>query len=89
MWPRHPAVGGEAGVAQLVERLTCNEDVAGSTPVTGSKVTGSVTGSKVTGSVTGSKEPQAREPAAGGVLRTPRVGVEGGTLDQPPLGGLP
>ena len=25
-----------AGVAQLVERLTCNEDVAGSTPVTGS-----------------------------------------------------
>lgn len=26
----------EAGVAQLVERLTCNEDVAGSTPVSGS-----------------------------------------------------
>src|SRR5689334_2647193 len=26
-----------AGVAQLVERLTCNEDVAGSTPVTGSE----------------------------------------------------
>ena len=26
-----------AGVAQLVERLTCNEDVVGSTPVTGSK----------------------------------------------------
>ncbi len=25
-----------AGVAQLVERLTCNEDVVGSTPVTGS-----------------------------------------------------
>ena len=25
-----------AGVAQLVERLTCNEDVAGSTPVSGS-----------------------------------------------------
>ena len=29
---------GDAGVAQLVERLTCNEDVAGSTPVTGSDV---------------------------------------------------
>ena len=28
--------GRNAGVAQLVERLTCNEDVAGSTPVTGS-----------------------------------------------------
>ena len=27
---------GDAGVAQLEERLTCNEDVAGSTPVTGS-----------------------------------------------------
>ena len=26
-----------AGVAQLVERLTCNEDVVGSTPITGSK----------------------------------------------------
>ncbi len=26
-----------AGVAQLVERLTCNEDVAGSTPVSGSR----------------------------------------------------
>lgn len=26
----------EAGVAQLVEHLTCNEDVAGSTPVAGS-----------------------------------------------------
>lgn len=25
-----------AGVAQLVERLTCNEDVAGSIPVSGS-----------------------------------------------------
>ena len=25
-----------AGVAQLVERLTCNEDVVGSTPITGS-----------------------------------------------------
>ena len=25
-----------AGVAQLVERLTCNEDVVGSTPFTGS-----------------------------------------------------
>jgi hypothetical protein len=25
-----------AGVAQLVERLSCKEDVAGSTPVTGS-----------------------------------------------------
>ena len=27
---------GYARVAQLVERLTCNEDVAGSTPVSGS-----------------------------------------------------
>ena len=25
-----------AGVAQLVERLTCNEDVVGSTPISGS-----------------------------------------------------
>jgi hypothetical protein len=26
----------QAGVAQLVERLTCNEDVVGSNPITGS-----------------------------------------------------
>src|SRR3989337_2085385 len=36
MWRRARVSRGEAGVAQLVERLTCNEDVAGSTPVTGS-----------------------------------------------------
>ena len=35
---RSPALIGwfDAGVAQLVERLTCNEDVVGSTPITGS-----------------------------------------------------
>ena len=31
-----PTIARLAGVAQLVERLTCNEDVVGSTPVTGS-----------------------------------------------------
>ena len=29
----------KAGVAQLVEHLTCNEDVGGSTPLGGSSVT--------------------------------------------------
>jgi hypothetical protein len=33
-----PSPDGEAGVAQLVERATCNGDVAGSIPVTGSEV---------------------------------------------------
>ena len=35
-WP--PRLRAHAGVAQLVERHTCNMDVAGSTPVTGSAV---------------------------------------------------
>ena len=30
------SVDGKAGIAQLVEHLTCNEDVTGSTPVAGS-----------------------------------------------------
>ena len=31
--------GQDAGVAQLVERFTCNEDVGGSTPLAGSSYT--------------------------------------------------
>ena len=35
-----------ARVAQLVERLTCNEDVAGSTPVSGSTLVGFPSGQR-------------------------------------------
>ena len=38
MWVRVPPLALNAFVAQLVERFTCNEDVAGSTPVKGSKI---------------------------------------------------
>ena len=37
MWVRVPPLALNAFVAQLVERFTCNEDVAGSIPVKGSK----------------------------------------------------
>lgn len=36
----NPFVGTKAGIAQLVERLTCNQDVVGSNPAAGTKFLG-------------------------------------------------
>ena len=36
VWVRFPLTPPNAGLAQMVERFTCNEDVVGSIPTTGS-----------------------------------------------------
>jgi hypothetical protein len=36
VWVRFPLVPPYAGIAQLIERFTCNEDVVGLNPTTGS-----------------------------------------------------
>lgn len=40
VWVRFPLTPPNAGLAQKVERFTCNENVVGSIPTTGSKLSG-------------------------------------------------